>query len=113
MKNSDIAGSLVVNGNSTLKGLLTSLQKVELGAKNNVILSIKDDGDLEVNGNIKLGKPYKIKVRDRYLRVFIRQGYPTIINWRFIDTWKWRQKHYRYTAMEYPYYLCWRPQSNR
>lgn len=62
MKNSDIAGSLVVNGNSTLKGLLTSLQKVELGAKNNVILSIKDDGDLEVNGNIKLGKPYKIKV---------------------------------------------------
>ena len=62
MKNSDIAGSLVVNGYSTLKGLLTSLQKVELGAKNNVILSIKDDGDLEVNGNIKLGKPYKIKV---------------------------------------------------
>lgn len=62
MKNSNVYGSLVVNGNSTLKGLLTSLQRVELGAKNNVIISIQDDGNLEVNGHIKLSEPYKIKI---------------------------------------------------
>lgn len=62
MKNSNVKGSLLVEGNSTLKGLLTSLQKVELGSNNNVILYINDDENMEVNGDIELGKTYKIKI---------------------------------------------------
>lgn len=62
MKNSTVAGDLLVKGNSTLKGLLTSLQRVELGSNNNVILYINDDENMEVNGDIELGKTYKIKI---------------------------------------------------
>lgn len=63
MKNSNVYGSLLVNGNSTLKGLLTSLQSIELGANNTSILTIDDDKKMKVSGDIELLNTCKIKIK--------------------------------------------------
>lgn len=63
MKNSNVYGSLLVNGNSTLKGLLTSLQSIELGANNTAILTIDDDKKMKVSGDIELCNTCKIKIK--------------------------------------------------